>query len=120
MTGNGSNSQAASFCASKHGEHSTIRSCTVAECFTCCVSGRLPLGARHTYQISSIPPANDWGWLGDGSSAHPYVLKVGPYLNWTMLPQASKVCKEYPHCKCKKGCRRNCPCFNKTLRCTKV
>ena len=61
-----------------------------------------------------FPSANDWGWLGDGSSAHPYVL------NWTMLPQASKVCKEYPHCKCKKGCRRNCQCFNNTLRCTKV
>ena len=36
-----------------------------------------------------FPSANDWRWLGDGSSAHPYML------NWTMLPQASKVCKEY-------------------------
>ena len=70
------------------------------------------LGTRVPSPI--LPSARKWGWLGDGSDENPYVP------NWTLLPQASKVCKEYPHCKCRKGCIRSCPCFGNTLCCTKV
>ena len=67
------------------------------------------LGSR--MRSPSLPDVTQWGWRMEGSAFVPL---------WTLLPQASSVCKELPSCGCRKGCNKNCSCFKNTLCCTKV
>ena len=46
--------------------------------------------------IQELPNPSDWGWQNIGDGWAPL---------WSILPEASKVCHELIHCKCKKACR---------------
>ena len=46
-------------------------------------------------------PSN-WGWSKKAEG--------GWEVCWTMLPEASEVCRELIYCGCKKGCRGRCKC----------
>ena len=52
---------------------------------------------------------SDWGWAKEPS---------GWQSIWTILPQASKLCHELIHCRCKKGCTGRCKCVKAGLKCT--
>ena len=47
-----------------------------------------------------IPSPNEWGWTNDSNGN--YI----PY--WSLLPEASKSCKELIKCGCIKSCRPPC------------
>ena len=49
-----------------------------------------------------IPCPSDWGWSKKAEG--------GWEVCWTILPEASQVCRKLIHCGCKKGCRGQCKC----------
>ena len=68
------------------------------------VWGRTP----DTMQDLSSPA--DWGWQLSSSD------KWIP--TWTVLPEASNICKELIKCGCKRACRGLCKCTKEDLPCT--
>ena len=52
---------------------------------------------------------SDWGWAKEPS---------GWQSIWTILPEASTLCHELIHCRCKKGCTGRCKCAKAGLKCT--
>ena len=58
-----------------------------------------------------LPIVTEWGWKQEGNAYIPV---------WTMLPIASKACKEFIKCGCKKGCAVQCKCHKNKLRCTEL
>ena len=56
-----------------------------------------------------LPSPAIWGWEKSQDGWTP---------KWSDLPQASKVCYELIHCKCKTACRGRCKCFKANLKCT--
>lgn len=56
-----------------------------------------------------LPSPAEWGWRKDDDGWHPL---------WTVLPEASKGCRELIRCKCRKRCSGNCKCFGANLPCT--
>jgi hypothetical protein len=71
----------------------------------------------HVWSQSLVPAPvlrspTDWEWIKTSDQMYEPL--------WTMLPEASKVCKELRSCKCKKGCTKKCKCKNAEprLKCT--
>ena len=61
-----------------------------------------------------LPIVTEWGWKLDGTALVPV---------WTLLPIASKACKEFIRCGCKitkKGCGTQCKCRKHRLPCTEL
>ena len=56
-----------------------------------------------------MPSPAEWGWKKNDDGWHPF---------WTVLPEASKGCRELIRCKCTKRCSGNCKCFRANLPCT--
>ena len=64
--------------------------------------------------LSRCPEPMDptkWGWKRVESSLEHY---------WSELPEASKACREFVKCKCKKGCKSRCKCRQTKLPCTEL
>ena len=57
-----------------------------------------------------LPSPGDWGWKRKDTG--------GWEVQWTTLPEATKVCRELLRCGCKKGCRGHCKCVKAALQCT--
>ena len=58
-----------------------------------------------------LPKPEDWGWK----------LNQQKYeIEWTILPEVSKICKELIKCGCKKGCTGRCKCKQASLKCTEL
>ena len=57
----------------------------------------------------SVRPPDEWGWkhVSDGWEPH-----------WSILPEASKSCRELIRCGCQSGCVHNCKCAKAGLPCT--
>ena len=59
-----------------------------------------------------IPSPADWGWVkSEDNGWCPF---------WTVMPEASKECRELIKCMCKKRCAGNCKCFAANLPCTEL
>ncbi|KAF3851981.1 hypothetical protein F7725_005336 [Dissostichus mawsoni] len=59
-----------------------------------------------------LPSPADWGWAKNADDFwHPF---------WTVMPEASKGCRELIKCKCKKRCAGNCKCSAANLPCTEL
>lgn len=79
---------------------------------------RAALQAGHVWSQSlvkepEVPDPSDWGWTR--------ACDTGPWQPlWTLLPEATKACRELTKCSCKTGCRksRGCGCARKDLKCT--
>ena len=60
--------------------------------------------------MQDLPSPADWGW--QLSNSHKWVP------TWTVLPEASKICKELIMRGCKRACRGLCKCTKADLPCT--
>ena len=61
----------------------------------------------------TLPSPENWGWKVEENT-----FKVV----WTILPEASQICKELVRCNCKsqKGCSGRCKCKKASLQCTEL
>lgn len=60
--------------------------------------------------VPKLPSPSEWGWLQRNTG--------GWEVKWTVLPEASRACRQLLRCGCKKGCRGQCKCVKAALPCT--
>ncbi len=62
---------------------------------------------------STLPSPSEWGWQKEDNDGQWTPL-------WTILPEASKGCRELIKCGCKKQCCGRCQCRKANLKCTQL